>query len=296
VCGSGSHQVWLKKSALRLVRCWECGMIFANPVERTFLDGQFYKDRAGSYYLSRDKLESDYAPVRFERELRLFRRFCQSGDVLDVGCSTGGFLHQLSMRFQSDYRVTGIDLAGQALDYAATRGVPVIREPYLEFDFGEQRFDAITLWAVLEHLAAPAAFTAKSAALLKPGGHLFVLVPNMRSLAARLLGWRYRYLMAEHLNYFTAQTLIRLGTAEDAIEVAALHSMHFNPVVLWQDWWRGGSEVSDLERADLLRRTTAWKQKRRLRPLQWLYAGVERVLGASFLADNLALVWRKQPR
>lgn len=67
-------------------------MIYANTVATEMATGSFY-DSAGDEYLSPDKLESDYANVRFQRELHLFRSHCPGGSVLDVGCSSGAFLY-----------------------------------------------------------------------------------------------------------------------------------------------------------------------------------------------------------
>jgi 2-polyprenyl-3-methyl-5-hydroxy-6-metoxy-1,4-benzoquinol methylase len=269
-------------------------MLFANPVEAQYIEGAFYDRSAAPYYLSPDKLESDYAPVRFARELRLFRQFCRRGSVLDVGCSTGAFLHQLQKGFANDYSVLGTDVSGPALAYAESRGVPVRRGHFLEDDFGAQRFAAITFWAVLEHVAEPRRFLEKAGALLEPGGHGFVLVPNMRSLAVRLVGSRYRYLMPEHLNYFAADTLGRLVAGERAFSLVTVQSTHLNPVVLWQDWWRTRERVPEEERARLLKRTTAWKQNAALMPLRLAYGGLERCLGAWRLADNLVAVLRRR--
>src|SRR5207302_11164217 len=99
----------------------------------------------------------------------------------------------------------------------------------------ERRFDAITLWAVMEHLAVPGKFLSKAAQLLEPGGHCFILVPNMRSLAVRLLGPKYRYIMEEHLNYFTPATLQAFAAREPGFEIVGSVSTHFNPAVIWQD-------------------------------------------------------------
>jgi 2-polyprenyl-3-methyl-5-hydroxy-6-metoxy-1,4-benzoquinol methylase len=295
VCGTERGEPHFEKRTLRVVRCSGCGMLFANPVAAEFAEGSFYDRLAAPYYLSPDKLEGDYAPVRFARELRLFRRFNRGGSVLDVGCSTGAFLHQLAVRFPGDYTTLGTDVAGPALDYAGSRGVPILRTAFLEHDFGGQQFDAVTFWAVLEHVAGPRKFLAKAAALLKPGGHCFVLVPNMRSLAARCLGTRYRYIMDEHLNYFTAATLRRFVAQEHSFTIAALKSTHFNPLVLWQDWRGGdGQRVPDSERARLLKRTTGWKQNPLLAPVRWIYAGIERGLGLFRLADNLVMVLRRR--
>jgi 2-polyprenyl-3-methyl-5-hydroxy-6-metoxy-1,4-benzoquinol methylase len=284
----------LVKGPLRIVCCSHCAMLFANPVESQFAEGTFYDRLVRPFYLSADKLESDFAPVRFQREIRWFRRFCRKGEVLDVGCSTGGFLHRLSTRFPSDYKVVGTDVAGLALDYAEKRGVRVLRQPFLTADFADQRFDAITFWAVLEHLAEPRQFLSKAAALLKPGGHCFVLVPNMNSLAVRLLHGSYRYIMPEHLNYFTSETLRRLATPERTWQLLTMRSTHFNPMVIFQDWRRGDRSTSEAERARLLKKTTAWKQSLWLRPAKLIYGAMENCLGRLGLGDNLLMVLRRQ--
>jgi 2-polyprenyl-3-methyl-5-hydroxy-6-metoxy-1,4-benzoquinol methylase len=267
-------------------------MVYANPVPAEFASGEHYERAGRDYYLIPAKLESDYAAVRFERELRLFRKHCRRGAVLDVGCSTGAFLFQLRSRFPGDYQILGADASGPALDYAASRGVPVARGDFLKTDLGRGEFDAVTFWAVLEHLAEPKAFLEKAWSTLKPGGLCFLLVPNLGSLAARLLGARYRYVYPQHLNYFTRATLAKL--IEPHFQTVEVRCTHFNPVVIWQDWRRGGREVSNDERAELLKRTTGYKQRAWLKPARIVYRIAERALGAVGLADNLAVVLRRK--
>jgi SAM-dependent methyltransferase len=316
VCAGTKHEPHWQKGTLRVVRCLACGMVFANPAPASMAIGEFYDREAADYYLSPAKLESDHADVRFERELRLFRKHCARGVVLDVGCSSGAFLFQLRKRWPGEYEILGTDVSGPPLDYAESRGVPVVRGSFLELDIGGagkpsaphpsplpvgrgeggrrtgEGFDAITFWATLEHLAEPKRFLEKAHAVLKSGGVCFVLVPNLKSLAVRLLGARYRYVYPQHLNYFTAQTLTRLCSAK--FEVIETRFTHFNPIVIWQDWRSGGREVSNQERGELLARTTAYKQKRWLKPVKWVYPVVEHCLAAFGLADNVALVLRKR--
>jgi 2-polyprenyl-3-methyl-5-hydroxy-6-metoxy-1,4-benzoquinol methylase len=282
------------KGTLRIVQCNLCSMLFANPISAELASGTFYDRLGTSFYLSQDKLESDYAPIRFERELRCFRQYCRRGTVLDVGCSSGAFLFNLKTRFPGDYSVTGTDVTGAALDYAESRGIQVIRTPFLDLDLGEPCFDAITFWAVIEHLAYPKDFLAKSFAILKPGGFCFILVPNMKSLAVRLLGSRYRYIMPDHVNYFTPATLQAFALTQPGFEVLTVTSTHFNPVVILKDFRAEADRVSDATRAQLLKRTTAWKQNPLLRPLKLVYDGLERALASCFLADNLVIVLRKK--
>jgi 2-polyprenyl-3-methyl-5-hydroxy-6-metoxy-1,4-benzoquinol methylase len=268
-------------------------MIYANPVLARFATGEYYDREGADYYLSPAKLESDYASVRFERELRLFRKHCVTGQVLDVGCSSGAFLHQLKTRFPGDYQILGTDVSGAPLDYAEAHGIPVIRGNFLELDFANRSFDAITLWAVAEHLAEPKRFIERAASLLKPEGVCFILVPNMGSLAVRLLGARYRYIYEQHLNYFTRATLTKM--VEGWLYLVEIRSTHFNPIVIWQDWRQRGREVSNQERGELLKRTTAYKQNPILLPVKAGYRLAEAALGLLNLADNLVVVLRKGP-
>lgn len=282
------------KGSLRIVRCENCSMLYANPVAAELASGAFY-DRIGtSFYLSQDKLDSDYAPVRFERELRCFRRYCLRGSVLDVGCSTGAFLFHLKSRYPGDYSVAGTDVTSAALDHAENQGIQVIRTSFLDLDLGEPCFDAITFWAVMEHLVYPKDFLTKALSLLKSGGFCFILVPNMDSLAVRILGPRYRYIMPDHVNYFNPSTLEAFVRRNENAEIVAVKSTHFNPLVILKDFRGTEARVAEEARARLLKRTTAWKQNPVLRPLKWFYAGVEAALASLKLADNLIIVLRKR--
>lgn len=289
VCAEPNAFAFLAKNGLQLVRCVRCSMIYANPVAAGMASGAFY-DQAGHEYLAADKLESDYAPVRFARELRLFRKYCRRGSVLDVGCSSGGFLYQLNLRHLNDYKILGTDVSGPPLDHAEKMGIQVIHENFLTHQFSEQ-FDAITFWAVMEHLFEPQMFLKKAALLLKADGLCFILVPNMKSLAFRLLGPKYRYIFAEHLNYFTPQTLRKF--AEREFDVVKLISTHFNPIVIWRDYHDGGRQVPRAERAELLKRTTACKQSPWMLPARIAYRASQNILGAFNLGDNLVIIGRK---
>ena len=267
-------------------------MIYANPVPASLVSGEFYEQSGESYYLSGPKLEADYAKVRFDRELRLFRRHCSAGSVLDVGCSSGAFLYQLNQRFPGSYQILGTDVSGPALNYAESAGVPVIRGDFLGESLAGRNFDAVTFWAVLEHLVDPKPFLEKAWSLLNPGGLCFILVPNMDSLAVRLLGERYRYILPQHVNYFTRPTLMRL--VQPRFEIVECRTTHFNPIVIWQDWRRRKETASDQDRAALLKQTTAYKQNPMLMPLRLLYGWAEQALGFLGLADNLVVVLRKR--
>jgi len=289
VCNETQTRPFLFKNGFQLVRCAQCAMVYTNPVPAEMASGNFY-DQAGHEYLSPEKLESDYSAVRFKRELRLFRVFCPRGSVLDVGCSSGAFLYQLHQQYPNDYQITGTDVSSAPLAYAEKMGVPVIKDNFLTHSFTTQ-YDAVTFWAVMEHLAEPQLFLDRAAAILKPGGLCFVLVPNLKSLAFRCLGAKYRYVYNEHLNYFTPQTLQKF--MEHKFSVMDLKSTHFNPIVMGQDFRGHGQAISRAERVQLLKRTTGYKKSRWMYPVRLGYQTAEAMLAGLKLADNIVIIGRK---
>jgi len=266
-------------------------MVFAVVAGREFTEGEFYETTGSNFYASEDKMAGDYSPVRYRREIDLLRKFCPRGRVLDVGCSTGGFLFYLRERFGSQYEVMGTDVASGALEIAESKGIPVLREDFLSLSRGGY-YDAISFWAVLEHVAAPGQFLRQARALLRPGGHCFTLVPNIRSLAVRVLGRKYRYILPQHLNYFSSGTLRRL-IADSGFQVIYSTTTHFNPLVILQDFRSKTGLVLDEERAALLVKTNSLKTNPLLAPIRVGYAMAEKVLGGFGLADNVVLVGRK---
>jgi SAM-dependent methyltransferase len=69
----------------------------------------------------------------------------------------------------------------------------------------------VTLLSVLEHTNDPRGVLRDCSRVLRPGGALYVVVPNVESLACRVLRERARTFDGRnHLVYFSAATLTRL--------------------------------------------------------------------------------------
>ncbi|HEX3349701.1 MAG TPA: bifunctional 2-polyprenyl-6-hydroxyphenol methylase/3-demethylubiquinol 3-O-methyltransferase UbiG [Acetobacteraceae bacterium] len=130
-------------------------------------------------------------------EARLRRGFGAGGArVLDVGCGAGLAAEALARR---GHRVLGIDAARAALAAARAHAAgmanaPEYREAVAEELIGESaRYQAITALEVIEHVPDPMGFIANLAALLEPGGLLFLSTINRtpRSLLTAKIGAEY---------------------------------------------------------------------------------------------------------
>ena len=138
--------------------------------------------------------------------LRIVQRYLKGGRILDVGCASGLFLRQAA---EAGWRIAGLEPSEELYPQAKKNldGRGEVYQSTLEHARLEPGFDAITLWDVLEHVPEPLAFLTTCRNLLTPGGLLFLNVPDLDSLEARLLGARWPLLLAEHLNYFNRSSL-----------------------------------------------------------------------------------------
>ncbi len=201
--------------AFALVQCEQCGLIYLNPRPAPQAIGAFYPQ---DYAPFRPAIEDEHwALMRWMRRRKMRRRRAlvehysgtSRGQVLDVGCATGIFLHEMA---QAGWETVGVELTPGAAEYARQRfGLEVFTGQLEEAPLAEGTFDAVTFWDVLEHTYSPRRTLKRSAALLKPGGIVAINIPNWESFERRIFGAQWIGLdPPRHLYVFPRHTLTAL--------------------------------------------------------------------------------------
>ena len=138
-----------------------------------------------------------------------------SGRILDIGCGKGAFLRSFKDR-RPDWHCVGIEPSREEAELARRDGQIEVHEGMLgSVQFERGSFDLIAIMHVFEHVPRPLETLHEIRELLKPGGVLFIEVPNTIDL-----NMFYDLLLFEHLYHFTPQTLAWLLSRE-GFEVVA---------------------------------------------------------------------------
>jgi len=132
------------------------------------------------------------------------KKFVGDKKVLDYGCGSGYGSHMLSETAAS---VTGVDISKEAVDFADRE----YKSGNLNFktiaELGNEKFDIITSFQVIEHVPDDKKYTATLKQLLNPGGLLIISTPDKKH---RLFNYIQQPWNIFHLKEYTPESLEKL--------------------------------------------------------------------------------------
>ena len=227
ICGAvGSHPILCPvvlagtDPTYELVDCQECHTRFLNPFPTTDSLNRFY---APHYY------GSDW--YKHEGKGRMFGRTMlprgEPGKFLDVGCSLGFFL--IGVGRSSGWQPYGVEISGEAVAFARERlGLDVQCGELQEIGYPDHFFNYIHVNNVLEHVRDPLSHLRECRRIIRPGGYLYLSVPNGPVDSANLV----KYFQIEqqpprskdgHLFFFSQKALLRMFQSSK-FEIVAAHT------------------------------------------------------------------------
>lgn len=243
------YQIEIPELGTRTVaECTACGFFFISPrptpaeLER-FYSMEYFDSAPGGRGFT-DYLPKAFARIGEGRVLgRRLRREKPNGRVLDVGCGAGDFLRGLAQ--ESGWEAFGTDLSPHAIELARRQpGLTLFCGELAAARFPDAHFDAVFVRNVLEHVVAPAALMQEVRRITRPGGRVWLLVPNGHTelapfLAAHRRGERAVDIQA-HLNFFTpaffCRWLVSCGFEVERVYTLALKRGLFELGYLPRSW------------------------------------------------------------
>ena len=200
------------KLGMQIVECPSCALTYSRNVLREEFDRQLYVDSASQTRYQDLKRNDAYARLEavkcryIVQELGLYR--APPGCFLDIGPGNGRLLEAAAA---AGWDALGIEANAEFARAARARGVEILEGFFPDVLPGGERFDAIALLDVIEHLHRPLEMLRLAASRLAKGGVLVVQVPNVQSLLVQLEGARNTNFCHGHWSHFNPRTLERLG-------------------------------------------------------------------------------------
>jgi len=153
--------------------------------------------------------------------------------ICDVGCGSGVMLAGLE---SFGHRVTGVEPNRAAREEGVQRGIDIVDGSGDDLSpVDERRFDLVTMVQSLEHTHDPLKAIRNCAALLKPGGHLWIEVPNHESSGFAMRGPVWFHTDAgRHMHFFSRASLEQAMVAA-GLECVAVRFSGYVRQFTWQD-------------------------------------------------------------
>src|ERR1700728_2400490 len=193
----------LRKQMYRLLRCQSCTGVWQTEPPTPGEMGEHYTE---DYHNAIVSAGEGFAQSRWKDQVKTILRYKSGGALLDMGCSSGGFL---STMMGPAWKLYGTEMEESTAERARiSTGAYVFVGDAVEAPFLPASFDVITCFDVLEHVYSPREFLAKVQEWLKPGGIFYAMMPNIDSWEARLFGTHWFGLeLPRHLGHFSPRSL-----------------------------------------------------------------------------------------
>jgi 2-polyprenyl-3-methyl-5-hydroxy-6-metoxy-1,4-benzoquinol methylase len=174
--GNESHAFW---------ECGQCGIIFLSPAPSPEDEARFYRQEFEKFMEARSGPAQGWAKAEAHvasnqdnvaRRMTVLEPYLRDGlDVLEIGCSSGFMLDAITA---AGGRCCGIEPSAVFTDYLQAKGHSVYASMEELEAQGDQRYDLIVHFFVLEHIANPDEFLRRQLGLLKPSGKVIMEVPS----------------------------------------------------------------------------------------------------------------------
>ena len=207
LCGARDAAPLFEKTGWTFVACRGCGLVSLDPLptpaELARHHEASYRDGGYAGFAAADAVRTAIAEDRLAR----LRPLAPAGPWLDVGCSTGAFVAAAA---RAGLVAEGLEVSSVAVEAARARGLTIHHGAVEDFAPAAP-LAVVTAFDVIEHLPDPVGFARRVRPWLQPDGLLAMTLPNIASVAARVMGRQWFYYAApDHVHYFTPATIRRV--------------------------------------------------------------------------------------
>ncbi len=192
-----------------VVICRNCGGCYADHIPPQEIFDRYYAEMSKYTHGDRDGKISETDAARFRQIVDAVSPYVEKHEsIVDVGCATGGLLAEFKRRGHQN--LIGFEPSPACAETARRLYDLEVRPVGISsLDQAAERFDLVILTVVLEHVCDLDSSLVSLTKLLKPGGRLYLEVPD----AGAYYQWfsaPFQFFSMEHINFFSKESLANL--------------------------------------------------------------------------------------
>lgn len=212
------------KEGFDVHRCRSCGSVFVDPLP----PAEAGLDYDG-YYHEGNLIVPEFVDRRLAEMVAELEPFALTSRWIDIGCGAGSLLRAVA---RAGWRVQGTEIAPQPVQMLRAEGYDVLLGDAAELELELGAYDVVSLIEVIEHVPDPRALMRRAAALLRPGGVLFMTTPHASGISGRVLGLQWSAVSPpEHLQLFSRRGM-SVALAASGFPRSIIGSRGVNPYEL----------------------------------------------------------------
>lgn len=219
----------ISKEKFILCKCTSCNFIFTNPRPEEKTIDRYYQshDYISHQNKSTNLINLIYKWVRnntIKKKVKWLNQYTQKkGSLLDIGSGTGHFL--LAAK-KNGWKSSGIEPNQTAKKIAIKKKLKISES--LDDVKKDKKFDAISLFHVLEHIHDLRKTGKKLFNLIKDEGTILIAVPNIDSYDAKKYGTFWAaYDVPRHLYHFNQQTF-EIFAENSGLKIVAIEPLKYD--------------------------------------------------------------------
>jgi len=211
ICGSKGSTLYGSFPFFSILKCNRCGIYFADKfplekkIEKIYSKSYYdaWSDGNGIIPLSVELMKKNTFRSYLDK-LNKYKDF-KKAKILDIGCATGFLLDEAKNR--------GCDCWGVEINPFGAKETQK-KFPNRVFNgilenskFKSNFFDIVTMIDLIEHTKDPVKVMNEVRRILKKGGYVVLVTPNVGGLWSKILGKKWTNFKEEHLYYFKDSSL-----------------------------------------------------------------------------------------
>ncbi len=203
-----STQEQNKKKRVIAFKCKNCGLVYLKHYKSDL--SYLYDENYSVFSKSEEKYEDIISKSKkesFKLQIKLLMKYIKPKDkkFLDIGTNKG---YLLEVAQELGFNCYGLDVSNYAVSFAKKKFPNTIFNGTLaQAKYEDATFDVIALTDLIEHISDINSLFKEITRVLKPGGLIFIITPQVDSLTCKILKKNWFQYKFEHVIYFNRKSI-----------------------------------------------------------------------------------------